>query len=496
MNCKKKNVKTILNIGIIIIFAFIVTCKMPTNPEKLKVYSLIPAIVLISYILFSKRVIEGLIIAVLTGIIMISRPETVGSGSWIKNVFSKFSDLLLKTMLDEDIAWVIIVCGLMGGIIALIEKSGGAHAFGEWAAKKAKTQKQTLLCAWLLGILIFIDDYLDSLTVGACTTKLTDKFRIPREYLAYVVGSTAAPVCSLVPLSTWSVFVAKLLEKSHWAPEGQGMKYFIKTIPYNFYAWFAILIVPLVIWGVIPIIGPMKKAIERVEKGGLTAPQGSKKMDIHLDGIDQNENKAKVFNLVIPLVVLIGSTILLGTSMQQGVIVTLGFMFVFYLAQGIMTAEEFVDVCIEGIKNMVLPLVLVILAFLFARVNNEIHFTDYIIMNITNSVSSRMLPLAVFITLSITEFITGSNWGMYVIALPIVIPLAQNLNANTTSVVAAVLSAGVFGAHICFYSDATIMTSASTGCDSMSHSLTQLPFGLIAAGISIIMFGISGMFLK
>ena len=325
-------------------------------------------------------------------------------------------------------------------------------------------------------------------------TPLTDRYKVPREFLAYVVDSTAAPLCVLIPISTWSVFCSRILETNDWAPAGEGLKYFIKTIPFNFYAWFAALIVPLAIFGVIPAIGPMKKAFKRVADGGPLAPEGSEKIDIHAGSEMEIPENPSIWNMVLPIAVLIFATIKL--DMQAGVLITLAFMFVLYLAQGVVDADEFIDVSLEGLKNMILPLILMVLAFLFAEVSSQIHFTLYVIETATALVSPKFLPLAVFIALSITEFITGTNWGMYIIALPIVIPLAVATGADVTLAVAAVLSAGVFGSHICFYSDATVITSSATGCNNFDHAVTQLPYGLLASVCSAICFLIAGILIN
>ena len=200
----------------------------------------------------------------------------------------------------------------------------------------------------------------------------------------------------------------------------------------------------------------------------------------------------KISNLFLPILVLIGSTIFLDFDMQMGVLVTLVFMFVSYMWQGVMTAEEFWDISLEGLKNMMMPLILMILAFLFAEVNDQIHFTYFVITSATKIITPEFMPLIVFIALAITEFITGTNWGMYIIALPIVIPLAETLGADVTLAVSAVLSAGVFGSHVCFYSDATVITSAATGCNNFDHALTQAPFGLLSASIAALCFLIAG----
>ena len=461
---------------------------LPADVESFGIASVIPAVFLIVYIFATQRIIEALTLASLIGFIMVSRPSGADDGNWLGNIFANFSEGLLGVMMSEDIAWLIIVCGLMGSIIALIEKSGGAFAFGQWISKKAKTKKASLLWTWFLGVVIFIDDYLNSLTVGSCMTKLTDQHRVPREFLSYIVDSTAAPLCVIIPISTWAVFCSRILETNGWAPAGEGLRYFIKTIPFNFYGWIAAICVPLVIIGIIPVFGPMKKAFERVANGGPLAPPDSEKIDIRAGKDDIIYENPKMMNLFLPILVLVGGTIVMDFDMQMGVLLTLAFMFVFYLAQGVVTPEEFTDVALEGLKNMIMPLLLMILAFLFADVNNQIHFTLYVIETATQFVTPQVMPLVVFIALAITEFITGTNWGMYIIALPIVIPLAQHIGCDVTLAVSAVLSAGVFGSHICFYSDATVITSAATGCNNFDHAVTQAPFGLLCAACSAILF--------
>lgn len=489
--------RTLLVITIVLATTFLFTNMLPADVSEFGAFSLIPAFFLIIYIFLTRRILEALILSSLIGFVMVSRPETMGSGaSWLGNVFSNFSEAVLSVMMDEDIAWLIIVCGLMGSIIALIEKSGGSYAFGEWIATKAKTPKSSLIWTWILGIVIFLDDYLNSLTVGSCMTALTDKHRVPREFLAYVVDSTAAPLCVIIPISTWAVFCSRILETNGWAPKGEGLLYFFGTIPYNFYGWIAAAIVPLVILGVIPVFGPMKDAFRRVAEGGPLAPEGSEKIDIRAGKSSIVPSNPKMLNLFLPIGVLILSTVLSDCDMQIGVLFTLGFMFVSYMWQGVMTAEEFTDVALDGLKNMMMPLMLMILAFLFADVNEQIHFTYYVITSATDFVTPELMPLIIFIALAITEFITGTNWGMYIIALPIVIPLAQNIGADVTLAVSAVLSAGVFGSHICFYSDATVITSSSTGCNNFNHALTQAPFGLLAAAASALCFLIAGIIIN
>jgi Na+/H+ antiporter NhaC len=492
--------RALLAVVIVLVASWILSATIPVGSEDFGALALIPAFFLIVYIFATKRILEALLLASIVGFMMTAKTG-MESNTLAANlhtpldVLNMLSGTLTEVVMSEDIAWLFIVCGLMGSIISLIEKAGGAFAFGEWVAKRAKTRKSVLLWTWVLGVIIFIDDYLNSLTVGSCMAPVTDKKRVPREFLAYIVDSTAAPLCVIIPISTWAVFCGKLLETNGWAPEGDGLAYFIKTIPFSFYGWVAALLVPIVIIGIIPIFGPMKKAEQRVKDGGPLAPPDSDKIDIKGGVIEEKPANPKIINFLLPIIVLVAATVIADLDMQIGVLVTILFMFIFYLAQKVISAEDFADVTVAGIKNMILPLLLMVLAFLFAEVNSQIGFTRYVIESSTNIMTPALMPLIIFLVLACTEFITGTNWGMYIIALPIVIPLANNLDVNMPLAVSAVLSAGVFGSHVCFYSDATILTSAATGCNNFRHAITQAPFGLLAAGITAVLYLITGFVL-
>jgi Na+/H+ antiporter NhaC len=462
-----------------VLIAFLV----PDDESTFGIISAIPAIFLLGFIFYTKRILEGLTLAALLGFVMADKAA----------FFSPLSETLTKVLTDGDTQWLFIVCGLMGSIIALIERGGGAAAFGEWVAKRAKTRKSTLMWTWVLGVVIFIDDYLNCLTVGSCMAPITDKHKVSREKLAYIVDSTAAPVCVLIPISTWAVYIASLLEQANAVPEGEGMKMFIQTIPFNIYGWVAALVVPLVILGLIPVFGPMRAAEKRAKETGVLAPPGSEKIDMKGGVKVETPANPKILNFFLPIIVLIASTIYFDIDMQMGVLTTVAFTFLLYIPQGIMSPEEFFDSCVTGIKHMLFPLIMVILALTFADVNEKIGFLTWVIESTKTFMTPAMLPAVVFIVLGITEFIMGLSWGMYAIAIPIVIPLAIAVGANPVVAVGAVCSAGVFGSHICFYSDATILTSASTGCDNYRHAITQMPFGFLGAAISLIAFIIIGV---
>lgn len=462
---------------IITLFA-VITYLVPNDTANFGILTAIPSVFLLAFIFYTKRILEGLMLGSLLGFFMAYKLE----------FFSHLNETLLSVLTSDDTQWLFIVCGLMGSIIALIERGGGAIAFGEWVAKRAKTRRSTLLWTWLLGIVIFIDDYLNSLTVGSCMAPITDKHKVSREHLAYVVDSTAAPVCVLIPISTWAVYIASLLEQSGAAPAGEGLKFFMKSIPYNFYGWIAVIIVPLVIVGIVPLFGPMKAAERRARVEGILAPPGSEKIDIHAGEHFETPKNPKIMNFFLPIIFLIASTIYFDVDMQMGVLATLGFMFLLFIPQGIMGPEGFFDGLISGIKNMLFPLVMVVLAFTFADINEKVGFLTYVIDGATAVMTPELMPLIIFIVLGITEFIMGLSWGMYAIAIPIVVPLAVAVGADPYVCIGAVCSAGVWGSHICFYSDATILSSAASGCDNYRHAVTQMPYGFLGAAITAVLF--------
>lgn len=494
---KRSKYRNIVQYVILAVIFAIITLITPHIIEDYRITSAIPALFILIYIFITKRVFESLTLGIILGFLMAYQGQ----------FFAEINNSLIDNLTSEDTAWLFVVCGLMGSFVALIERAGGVYAFGNWVAKRADTRKKTLLWTWLLGIFIFIDDYLNSLTVGSCMAPLTDKHKVSREYLAYIVDSTAAPDTVLIPVSTWAVFIAALYNETitetmqlaatdpFVEKYGYGLSVFIGTIPFNFYAWFCLLMVPLTILGIIPMFGKMAKAEKRALETGVLAPPGSEKIDIRAGEIVLEHKNAKVINFFLPIIVLIGTTVYFDIDLQYGVITTLGFMFVFYLVQGLVDADEFFDLVIKGFKNMLMPLIMVILAYMFADGIEALGFMDLIINTVESLVSPWLLPALIFFFFGLTEFIMGLSWGMYAIAIPLVTVLSYRMNINPSVAISAVISAGVWGSHICFYSDATILSSSATGCDNYEHATSQLPYGVIAAIFSLIAFVITGYFM-
>ena len=253
-----------------------------------------------------------------------------------------------------------------------------------------------------------------------------------------------------------------------------------------------LLVLVLVISGVIPIFGPMRGAIRRVESGGPLAPPGSERIDIRSGEADiEIPENPRLYNFFAPILVLIGATIFFEFDMQMGVTTAIGFSFIFYVFQG-MEPIDFVDEILRGLKNMLMPILLVVLAFSFADMSEQIGFIYFIVDVATQNVTPALLPLTIFLIFAFTEFIMGISWGMYIIALPIAIPVALGLGVDPFIAAGAVVSAGAWGSHSCFYSDSTVLTSAATGCDNFRHAITQIPFAFIGAVVASVGYLILG----
>ena len=442
--------------------------------------SLIPTLVVVLLAVFTHRPIFSLLAGVVVGLLLIE-PTSVVTG---------VADLSLEIMMDETIGWVIMVCGLMGSLIMLLIQTGAATAFARSMAARANSRNKSLLVTWLLGMIIFIDDYLNAIAIGSSMKKVTDKFKVSRSMLSYVVDSTAAPTCVIVPISTWAVFFAALLAESGAAAAGGGMAMYISGIPYMFYAWLAVLMVPLVGTGRLPLIGPMKHAETMAQKGQLVLSEV-------VDFDDQNEaghkTAANLWTFLLPLVALVGFSIYFDIDLLKGVMVTLAITVPFLLLQKLISPTGAMDAVMNGFKIMLPPLAIVVCAFMFKAVNDQLGLPQYVIDSVRPIMSPLLLPLITFLTMALVAFATGSSWGVFAIAIPIVMPLAAAMNVPTPLMIGALLSASSFGSHACFYSDSTVLVAQSSGVGVMEHALSQLPYALIAALGAGLLFVLVGL---
>lgn len=433
---------------------------------------LLPALVTVITAILSRRPIESLLAGVFVGLLMIEPSAAL----------SNFSSILLEVMMDETIAWIIIVCGLMGSLITLLMRVGAASAFSRALSSKAQNSTSALLYTWLLGLVVFIDDYLNALAVGSSMRKVTDKFKVSREMLAYVVDSTAAPICVLVPVSTWAVFYAGLFMDAGYAESGQGMALYVSAIPYMVYPIAAMLLVPLVAAGIVPALGMMKSAQQRAAEGTAPLPIDEGEEESLVD----TEDRVRIYHFVLPIVALLGFSIWYELDVQIGVIMSVAITIILFGAQRLMAWTQMFDAVIDGIKIMLPALTMVVMAFVFKEVNDQLGLATYVIENVAPLMTPLMFPALTFLAMALISFATGSSWGVFAIAIPIILPLAETVGVSIPLAIGALVSASAFGSHACFYSDATVLAAQGSGCDVMDHALTQIPYALIAAAISCV----------
>lgn len=402
-----------------------------------------------------------------------------------------FVDALKKTLQSEDMVWVILVCGMYGSLIQLIIKSGSVMAFGDYILRYVKTRRTALVATWFMGLFIFIDDYMSALATGVTMRKVTDTYKVSREMLAFMVNATAAPVCLLIPMSTWSIYSGSLLETNKIVEKGHAFEGFLNTIPFMFYPWAITIIALLVALGYFPLIGTLKTA----EQNAFNTPSVPSNRDtIETSDNKSLSNKTNPIHFLLPLSVLITATLWLDKDALKGVLVGVSFTFFYYWLTRIMTFAEISDGIFDGFKSMIEALAILTMSYVLKKVGDEMGLTPYVIESVKPFLSKGLLPVVVFLALSFISYTTASSWGLYAVAIPIVVPLAQAIGANVWLSLAAVFSSGGFGSQASFFSDVTVLTSNSTECPNVQLSFAQFPYSIISLIIAALLFLLCGFY--
>ena len=447
------------------------------------IISIIPVIVLIVAAFITKRTFESLFLATLLALIIGFK------GDWFTALIEQ-----LQEVAANDI-WVLLVVALLGGMVGVLEKSKAAMGFSGLLAKFATTRKRSLLAEWALSVLLFVDDYLNILTTGSIAKRLNDPHRVHRSMTAYIIGSTSAPMVVLVPLSSWSIYYASLLDSTGIVPEGgSAVGVYMQSIPFMFYPMFCLLVLLLVLAGVIPLFGPIKKYQRQAEETGnlfmdVRPNDESEYQEYSGDAIGKSGG---VIDFLLPLIVLLAATIVFDVDVLSGLIVALVFTGVMYMARKLMSLSEYVDSVWEGCSTMVSILALLLIAFLFKASCENLGMSDYIIGKVAPLMAGQLLPFVVFLVATLMTFALANAWGVSAIMVPLIVSLAQTMDANIAVAVSAIFSGSVFGTQLCFYSDNAILISQATNILPMDHVKTQMPFALVAGVLTCIAYLIYG----
>lgn len=458
--------------------------------------SLLPPLIAITLALISKEVYSSLFLGVVTGMLVYCFST---GGNVLQAVTYVFDMIALK--IGQN-GYMIVFLVLLGSLVVVVTRSGGANAYGQWAGKRIKDKVSAKLATSFLGLFIFVDDGFNCLTVGTVMRPITDKCKVSREKLAYLLDATAAPVCIIAPISSWAVAVASEVE------EAGGLNAFIKTIPYNLYAILTIVMVFFL--SVTDFdFGPMKKAEESGEPEGME----KKKEDVTAKG-------GRVPDLLVPILTLIVCSILgmayvggyfEGASFAEaigenptagltlGTFAALMTAMVLYIPRRLMTLREFMAGVIDGIKTMIPALMILILAWALGGVCREMIGTGVFVSRfvITADLSWSFLPALVFAVAAFLSFSMGTSWGTFGILLPIVSMLCvENEGAKGAAVLipalGATLAGSIYGDHCSPISDTTILASTGAQCDHLRHVETQMPYATLVAVVCFAGYLVAG----
>ncbi|MBQ5955799.1 MAG: hypothetical protein IJK95_02840 [Firmicutes bacterium] len=441
--------------------------------------SCLPIIVLIVGALLTKRIMEMLLLATFTGVIILNR------GSFLQG----FVDVLYETFSSWSLQFVFIILFTFGGLIKLFQTSGAISGFGDILSKYASGPKKPLLLAWILGILMFVDDFLNVLTVGFSLRDLTDRNGIPREHLAMQAAAVASAMCCLVPFSSWAGFHVGLISE-----EGLGFIDYAKAIPFMFFPIIAVLCCLLLDIGVIGKFGALKESYKRVADGGSTIPEAEGSGMLSMDTED-DVPATSAWNVAIPLLALIVGTLVFDCDLTYGCVIAIIVQMLLYLFQKIMTPVKYVDDFLDGAKSMFPLMVLVTFAFTLSNVNGKLGFFEYMIAKIGALVPGELLPAMTFLLVAAATFATAGYWSMQVISVPIFLPLAFALNVYPPVIVAAIMSGVSFGCCYCFYSDNIIMTAASTEVSNFRQTKVSTSYMVPCAVLAFLCYLAAGFLL-
>ena len=441
--------------------------------------SCLPIIVLIVGALLTKRIMEMLLLATFTGVIILYK------GSFLDG----FVDVLYETFSSWSLQFVFIILFTFGGLIKLFQTSGAISGFGDILSKYASGPKKPLLLAWILGILMFVDDFLNVLTVGFSLRDLTDRNGIPREHLAMQAAAVASAMCCLVPFSSWAGFHVGLISE-----EGLGFIDYAKAIPFMFFPIIAVLCCLLLDIGVIGKFGALKESYKRVADGGSTIPEAEGSGMLSMDTED-DVPATSAWNVAIPLLALIAGTLVFDCDLTYGCVIAIIVQMLLYMFQKIMTPVKYVDDFLDGAKSMFPLMVLVTFAFTLSNVNGKLGFFEYMIAKIGALVPGELLPAMTFLLVAAATFATAGYWSMQVISVPIFLPLAFALGVYPPVIVAAIMSGVSFGCCYCFYSDNIIMTAASTEVSNFRQTKVSTSYMVPCAVLAFLCYLAAGFLL-
>lgn len=512
---KKKQIGMLIFLAVIVILLFVTanTSGVITDPGNYQcgvyatVFALLPPVIAIGLALITKEVYTSLLAGIITGGLLYSN---FNLELMINTIFFQEDGGMVYKLADAWNVGILVFLVMLGILVSMLNKAGGSAAFGKWASKHIKTRIGAQISVMILGVLIFVDDYFNCLTVGSVMRPVTDRHKVSRAKLSYIIDATAAPVCIIAPISSWAAAVTSSV------PEDSGINgfaVFLQTIPYNLYAILTLVMVLLVT--VLRVdFGPMKKHEMNAIAGDLFTTPGRPYEGNEEEVINE---KAHVLDLILPVAVLIASCIVTmvytggffegasfvdafaasdaSVGLVLGGAVTLVFTFIYYMMRDVLSFEEFAKCIPEGFQSMIAPILILTMAWTLSGMTNLLGAKYFVADLVANSASAMQgfLPMIIFLVAAFLAFATGTSWGTFSILIPIVIGVFPEGQMMVISI-ASCLAGAVCGDHCSPISDTTIMASAGGHCEHVNHVVTQLPYVLVVGSVCMVGYLLIGIF--
>lgn len=512
MEKKKKSYLSKAVFGLLIV-AFTVCCIIaaPITEAKGTLWSLFPPVIAIGLALITKEVYSSLFVGILSGGIIYAAASGTGFEGTFKAVVQ---DGLITNLSNAYNVGILVFLVVLGIIVVLMNKAGGSRAYGEWAAAHIKGRRGAALSTFFLGVLIFVDDYFNCLTVGSVMRPITDKHNISRSKLAYLIDSTAAPICIIAPISSWAAAVSGTVEGVN------GISLFINTIPYNLYAFLTILMV-IFISASDTDYGPMKIHEDNAKNGDIFTTQNN----TYEQDAQPVTERGRVIDLILPVAVLIVFCVVgmiytggffSGTDfvtafancdaaygLSLGSISALIVIIAYYMFRHVLKFNECMDSIAAGFKQMVPAILILTFAWTLKTMTNHLEAGAFVSGVVQSAMAlSVLLPVILFVVAIGLAFATGTSWGTFGILIPIVTSVFEAELANVAQTgeipsmviicISACLAGAVCGDHCSPISDTTIMASTGAQCDHVNHVSTQLPYALTVAAVCVVGYLLSG----
>lgn len=480
-----------------------VTKQMEYTPDLFATwFSILPPLVAIALALITKEVYSSLFIGIVTGAVLYAGPDFDGIVNHV------LQDGLIASLSDSYNVGILIFLVILGIIVALMNLSGGSKAFGSWALKRVRSRVAAECATVILGIIIFVDDYFNCLTVGSVMKPVTDNFNVSRAKLAYIIDATAAPVCIIAPVSSWAAAVSGFVEGQN------GISVFIHAIPYNFYALFTIVMMFSLIFMKFDYSNMAKFERNAVENGDLFTindPNASS-----ADAAAEGSDKGTVLDLVFPVIVLVVSCVLgmiysggffdgesfinafansdASVGLSMGSLCALVIIVIYYLCRRTISFKACMSCIPEGLHQMISPILILTFAWSLKAMTDSLGLKDFVggLVEGMGGKGVAFIPAVLFLVACVLAFSSGTSWGTFGILIPIGLAITEAQPQMMMPVMAACMAGAVYGDHCSPISDTTIMASAGASCDHLTHVTTQFPYATTVATVSTVSYVIAG----